>query len=948
MKTFLQDLAGFLWNRYQDKMDKIIVVLPNKRGGLYLKKHLAQEASKTIWAPRILSIEKLISEKSGLRFMDHFSLMLELFQVHRNIKGDQADEFQEFLHWGSTLIKDFNDTDLYLADARQLYTYLDAARAITSWNPDGRPLSEFQKDYLSFFQSLLEYYEQLTAQLESKHSAYPGFAFRKVAENPPAYFNESQGFHYIFAGFNALTPAEEKIIRYLMDEGKAECIWDSDTYYLDDIRQEAGTFLRKYRSEWEQKEFHFEGKGWEGNKKIDIIGVAGYVGQAKACGNILSAMGPEEANDTCVVLADENLLLPVLNSIPAGIGEFNITMGFPLGMSALHSLITDVLKMHENAHRAQEIYERSEPEYYLNDLIKITGHPYIIQWAGKSESNPNLPVSLAVTNQLRKEQRFSVPLSQLKKSFEPHGISAWNKLSQIFEPWYNESSDIMQLLEQLLGALRDYFTGEEQAGLEREFIYQYGLIVQSIRQSLSENAISINITSAGMILRQLTSSASIPFYGEPLIGFQLMGVLETRNLDFKNIIMLSVNDDVIPGGKMQQSYIPQDIRTEFGLPSYKEKEAVYAYHFYRLLQRSENIHLLYNTEADRLSSGDKSRFIAQLLHELPTKNPAAIIKERIISLEPRLNLPPADIIIEKNPAIIQLLKDKAVKGFAPSSINTYLGCSLRFYFQELMGLREENEATESMDAATLGTTIHEALHKIYKDHLQTVFTPDLFSNIKSKALQILRDEFQQNLNGSDIRYGKNLLLFKVAESFLMNFLDYESAQIKENPTQQVFVEYCEHPLEARFPFADGESSTILLKGRADRIDSINGRIRIIDYKTGKVADAELNWQTLEAMIDGEKNDKSMQLLIYAYLYFKKYPEYQGTIESGIVSFRSLSHGLMSLQIAKDKEITPQTMIAFERYLQQLFTDIFDPALPFLQTEDQTKCILCPFRELCYR
>lgn len=948
MRPFLQELAGMIWSRYQDRLNHLCIVLPNKRAGLYLKKFLSEEAGKAIWAPRILSVEKLVSEKTGYRFADHFTLMLELYQVHRDLQKEKASLFQEFLHWGSTLISDFNDTDLYLADARKLYNYLDATRALTTWNPDGRPLTDFQKDYLSFFNSLLHYYEKLNERLSAARAVYPGMAFRAMALEPAQFFKKEDPYHYVFAGFNALTPAEEKIFRFLLDEGKADCIWDCDTYYLDDPRQEAGMFLRKYRDEWGLKEFLINGRNWAGAKNISMTGVAGYTGQAKTCGEILNSLSPQEIKETCVVLADENLLLPVLNSIPAEINEFNITMGFPLKMSPLESLIMDFFKMHANAFRAERLYDRQERSLYLRDVLRLLSHPYIVQWTGSTQNPGQPPVSLAVAAELRKDLQYTVPVKTLREQVEKAGSNAWERLSLIFQPWEQEPDDVLESVGNILSHLMDHFATEEQAALEREFVYQYRLIIQSLRQALGSHGIRIDLDSAATVLQQMTQASSIPFYGEPLSGFQLMGVLETRNLDFRNVILLSVNDDIIPGGKMQQSFIPMDIRLEFGLPSYKEKEAVYAYHFYRLLQWSENVHLIYNTEADPLSSGDKSRFAAQLQHELPMANPSALIKERIISLEPVTNLPSTAIRIEKSEALLSLLNEKAVKGFAPSSINTYLGCSLRFYYQELLGFREEEEATESMDAATLGTTLHDVLYSLYRNYLAKPLTKEIIEEIKSRALPGLREEFEKNLRGSDIRYGKNFLLFKVAESFLMNFLELENSRVADPAEERVQVEYCEESLQAAFPYGDDASTKVLLKGRADRIDRVGGHIRVVDYKTGKVEDKEVNRSSLEDAIRGDRTEKSMQLLIYAYLFSKTHPEYQGTIESGIISFRNLSKGMMSLVINGKKELTAEELNEFEKFLQELFREIFDPTIPFEQTTDIKKCSLCPFTQICYR
>ncbi len=947
MKTFLEELAGHIWLHYAGMTDQLCIVLPNKRAGLYLQQFIAREAGKALWAPRITSIEQLIGEKTGLHFPDHFALMGELYEVHRALRGEQADPFTEFMHWGSTLIRDFNDTDLYLADAKQLFTYLDASRAIATWNPDGRPLSEFQTNYLSFYQSLLDYYEALGERLSQQQRAYPGLAFRKAASDPALYFKQEAPVRYVFAGFNALTPAEEKIIRYLLDEGKAECLWDADEYYLNDVRQEAGLFLRKYRDEWSSGEFLRSGTGWSQPKKINIAGVAGHVAQAKVCGDLLQALDPNEINQTCVVLADESLLLPVLNSIPEFIKTFNITMGFPIRQSPLHTLMIDILSLHENAQRTRALYGDDRLAFTLVQATRILQHPYVISWAGKTKDSAPLMLSLALSQKLRDDLSYYLSPATLEKETLMRSPDGWEKLSLIFGPWNKEGSDVLACVESLLRSLQDHYAHEEGAALEREYLFQYLKLLQGVREILAEHTIPADLATARMVLSETAASSSLPFYGEPLSGLQLMGVLETRNLDFKNIILLSANDETLPGTSSQNSFIPQDIRNDFGLPSYKQKEAVYAYHFYRLMQRSQNISLLYNTQPGHLSSGEKSRFIAQIEHEIPQYNNQVRITDEILSMEPILHQAPLSICIEKTPEIIALIADRGQRGFAPSTLNAYLECPLRFYFQEILRLKEEDEASSSMDAATLGTTLHNTLEKLYQPWLGEVLTAHHYDHMADSALPALKEEFTKNLRGGDARFGKNLLLSRVAETYLQNFLNIEREQTLADQRPRK-VEYVEKHLETQFKFGPAPEQEVKVKGRADRIDSTEGNICIIDYKTGKVDLKELQWRDLNALLSSDKKAKGIQLLMYAWLFHRQHAEHSGPLESGIISFRALKNGVLRLQFGDSVDISTGLLQEFETWLAALFRELFDPAQTITQTTDTTACRYCSFSSLCFR
>ncbi len=950
MKTFLEELAAQILERHQQHLDKLCVVLPNKRAGLYLKKFIAQQAGKTVWAPRVLSIEALVAELSGLEFGNHLTLMTELFRVHQQLKTDKAGDFTEFLSWGSTLIKDFNDTDHYLADARQLFSYLDASRAMTLWNPDGRPLTEFQLDYLDFYQSLFDYYLRFREQLLQKKLAYSGMAFRMVSENPEPIFSNDQRF-YIFAGFNALTSAEESIIRFLMQAGKAEVIWDADAYYSNNTNQEAGIFLRKHQEQWKLKDLNITTNAFaEKSASLEIIGVAGQVGQAKVCGELLSRMSKEEIAESCVVLADESLLIPVLNAIPKGIDTFNITMGFPLELSALHQLIVALFNMQEASQRFRGIRGSSEQMVFYKDLHEIVAHPYIAQWMSGSGQNAATAYGSRLATHFLKQQQFFIPIASLLHEAEQLSAETKVQCNLLFSDWAEQDGGALSALNELLSQLLDFFASKNESRLECEYIYQYKCLVQSAISLLSEYSLNPDLSGFQAILKLFSQSASIPFYGEPLSGFQLMGVLETRNLDFKNIIMLSVNDDILPGGKLQQSYLPNDIRSDFGLPTYKDKEAVYAYHFYRLLQRSTQVRLIYNTEPGPMGGGEKSRFIAQLLHELPPYNPSIKITEHIFSLPPLRNLPDTKIVIQKSAEVLALLEKKASSGFSPSSINAYAACSLKFYFGEVLGIREKESVEESLDAAMLGQAIHEVLHRLYKPWVGKSIVAIELKKRSADVESLCNEVFQEMMHGSDFRFGKNLLLYKVALTYISNFLQAEIKQLEDPENSGNSLQMVQLEEELSVSYAPGEIApcTTVMKGFADRIDRLGDITRIIDYKTGKVEDKELKLSDLTTFFTENHSDKAFQLLFYAYLYFKQHKDFNNEITSAIVSFRLLNRGLLPIVLNEQSALSRKDADSFEEVLKQWLQELFNTSLCFEQTEDRERCKFCDYRELCYR
>jgi ATP-dependent helicase/nuclease subunit B len=949
--TFLKQTAEYLWNRYGEEINKICIVLPNKRAGIYLKKHFADSAARTIWAPQIITIEELISEFSGLHIPDNFTLLFDLYNVHKKIDGDKSQSFEEFMNWGQTMLRDFNDLDSYLADAENLYKYLDATRVMSLWNPDGQTITDFQKRYLHFYNSMLDYYRAFREKLSSKRFAYPGMASREVAENLENLFKDSQARPYIFAGFNALTNAEEKIIRFLEKQKNAEIIWDSDLYYMDNAVQEAGHFLRKYRSEWELKDFRFAESHFKDHpSSIKVIGVPGQTGQVKMCGDILEKLPLEETSQSCVVLADEGMLIPLLNSIPPDSGSFNITMGFPLQMSALNSLINAIFKMHETSARLSAMRSAKGEILYLNDVISVLAHPYIsgltIDMKGNFASGSN-----AVASSLRVQNRVFLTSKILEEEFEKKSIEVWERISFIFLPWKDDANNALGSLALLFDNLRDHLIKSEKNDLDIEFVFQFSCLLQKIKNLLDESGLDKNISLLRMLFDQLVHSSTVPFYGEPLSGFQIMGVLETRTLDFKNLIMLSVNDDIIPAGRSTQSFIPFDIRIDFHLPTYKEKEAVYAYHFYRLLQRSENVWLIYNTEAGNLGGGDRSRFISQLLHELPEYNKNVKIEEQIFTLPPSTDLPSTLIKIEKSPDIIELMRKKAFTGFSPSSLNAYLNCSLKFYFQELIGLKETEEIAETMDAKTLGSAIHKVLQILYTPYLGESLKVNALREMQKLVSKTTTDVFSEIHPGGDFQYGKNLLILRVAQLYLRNFLAHEESVLEELSSQKksLTVKHLEVPMVKKFEAGEIVDCEVKFKGFADRIDLYGDKIRIIDYKTGAVNPKDLALEMWDDLLSGEaKVDKSFQLLMYAYLWKMNHAVQKGAVESGIISFRSITTGFMPVSIAGNQEIDDKVVSDFGRMLQGLVQEMFNPDLPIIQTMEDDNCTFCPYRFICYK
>ncbi len=944
MIPFLKSFAKDLWKHYQPDLSGICVVLPNRRGSLFLKEYLAEEAQKTIFAPEIYSTEDFISKLSGLQIIDNTEMLFELYAVYSETMQGEADSFELFTKWAPSLIADFNEIDRYLVDARQLFINLSSIREIENWSLNSTELSPFQQNYIRFWESLGKYYHSLRSKMEAEGKAWQGLAYRYVAEHTDK-LSENQPWKMIcFAGFNALNAAEEKIINHLIRNGKAKAYWDADNYYLIDSGQEAGKFLRKYKSEFLSDGLPFN---WTENnlltetKNINIIGAARNVTQAKLAGTLLQELQKKNTSlhSTALVLADENLLFPVLNSIPEEIRDINVTMGYPLKSTAMTTLFQAVFRIHINAEKFTR-GRKGEPRFYHQDLSNLLRHPYLRQAFRDSGILEDLNKYILQFNII------FIGFRQIEKfCLEKHPVE-WEKLSPLLLHW-KKVEDGFPALENLIDLLRATFYSTPSVtphvNVETELLFQFSTFLKRIRSLCSAFPFVSELKTFQSIFDQLANSSTIPFYGEPLLGLQIMGMLETRTLDFENIILLSANENVLPSGKIQNSFIPHDLKKLFGLPMYSDKDAVFAYHFYRLIQRAKNIFLLYNTESDKFGDGEKSRYITQLVHELSKQNKAITISESLLELN-YTKEPESEIKIKKEEVVLKRLHELAKKGFSPTLLNTFRKCTLRFYLHYVAEIRETEKVEEEIGADTMGTVIHEVLENLYAPFIGKVIRSE---DIKSMCLALdekLKEVFQNYFPEELLKTGKNLLTYRMSGKFLSKFLASEE-QLLLNTTPLI-LEELEKEMSAVLNTGSGP---VNIKGKADRIDRYGKSIRIIDYKTGKADDTELRFNDWDALLTEPRLDKAFQLLSYAWLYDKQSPEKSQNLQSGVITFRQLSAGFKPVRTpGKIEELNSEVLNRFEETLQLLVSEIFNPNSLFTKTSELKTCDYCPFKTFCNR
>ncbi len=948
-QPFLGQLAEKIRSEYSGLGSRLCVVMPNRRAGLFLKRHLVRESRQPVWAPSVFSIEDFIAEVSGLLIPDQLSQVFALFEVHCRIDPSNAGSFDDFAGWSRGLLRDFEEIDQYLVNPGSLFGFLSEVKAINLWNPDGQALTDFEKQYLNFFNSLSSYYEGFRETLLKSGQAYHGLACRMVAEDPAQYLGHGRWDKILFAGFNAITPAQLSIIRYLIAADRSEIIWDADSYYISNPAQEAGRFLRKYLNDKSLGEPPTLSEYFsQGHKELFLAGVPRNVGQARLAGHFLKKLideeGAEVLSETAIVLADETLLLPLLNAIPAEAGAFNITMGYPLKQSPIYTLFDALLTMHLNATSGKDA---SESWFYYRDVLSLLQQAWMPLLGGNTFTNETISrlktgkgAYISITGFLPASLSGSDPAPEITSLFQ-----------KILKP-----GDLTGLLIRAAGLLKkslsDKADPSQASGIpDLEILYSLVLILNKLHKLVTENGSIQELRTIQGLFREACSAASVPFYGEPLKGVQVMGMLETRTLDFRNIILLSANEDTLPAKKSYNSFIPFDIRQNFGMPTHHDQQAVFAYHFYRLLQRCDKAWLIYNSEADELGGGEKSRFISQIQAEFPAVNPDIRFHDVRTGLPARAGMA-APIRIAKSPEVMAILDKMASSGFAPTSLNTWLSCPLRFYFSFVLRLGEPDEPSETIDHRTLGNVIHKVLQDFYTPFTGSMPHEADYTRMLASAGDAIARTLQQEFEGGDVTTGRNLLIVEVARVWIRRFLQLEADALKQPGAAHNYIRALEHPLKStiRVEIPGEEPREIVLKGFADRIDQVNGRTRIIDYKTGRVDAAELRLKSVAALFEptAKPAEKAFQLMMYLYLASRQ-PDLNipaAELDAGIISFKSLSNEFMPLNLSGTD--LNAAINEFESGIHDILTGIYDTTLPFGQTPIKEHCQLCPYKSICHK
>lgn len=957
MKPFLYQVASLFYEKWGAEVSRLAFVFPNRRTGLFFQKYLSEVADIPLFSPTILTINDLFIQLSGKQSADRISMLFTLYDIYIRQSGS-TETFDEFLYWGEMLLNDFDDIDKYMANARMLFSNVTDLREIendfdflsdeqiaairsfwSSFYPRGDTPN--QQQFLAVWQVLYDLYEEFRATLGAEGKGYEGMIFREVVESMER--GESPDLPYeqiVFVGLNALSVSEERFLAQLQKRKIADFYWDYVSDKVTDPDNKASYFVSRNR-----KSFPSSMKLPPEEKiktEIEVIGIPSGIGQAKHVYTLLSdwckeaEMSSEEALRTAVILPDEHLLIPVLNAIPEQIRRINVTMGYPLAGTPVASLIEYILALQKNVR-----YIDRNPLFYFRDVLPVLNHRYILS------TSPEIISSLV--KEITENNNIYISHTELGKTplleilFTPvTGVEAFS----------DYLIKVLEELNKVMSALSD--EEEEDApqrtnDLEQEFIFHYFTTVNRMKEVMKDARIEMKIDTFFRLLKRVTDTITIPFHGEPLSGLQIMGVLETRALDFDRLIILSMNEGIFPQRKAANSFIPYNLRRGFGLPTYEHQDSVWAYHFYRLIERASHVSLLYDTRSNGLQTGEVSRFVHQLHYhyEVPMRD-KLVVYNVSSSKTPPLAVPKREDIMRR----LDAYRKGGSKAISASAINTYLDCPLKFYFSVVEGIREEEEVSETIESDVFGSILHKVMEELYKPFQGKMVTVDLLKAIRKDtalltgaiarafASEFFKTEVVRSLTG------QNYLIGEMIRKYVEKILERDGKL-----TPFVYIE-SERKINGLISLSD--HSEIRLKGFIDRVDEVRDAIRIIDYKSGS---GTTTFSSIESLFNKEEKDRAkavMQVFMYCWMY-AHFTENKGkTIQPGIYYVRSLFsdpfdpsvyHRIERGKSEKVEDFSGYAQ-AFEEGLRGCLDEIFNPEIPFTQTPTGKACSYCPFKGIC--
>lgn len=865
-----------------------------------------------MFAPQVYSVEAFVEEIAGIGYATHSQQLFHLYEIYQKRNGENAESFSVFCKWATTVLQDFNEIDRHLIVPKKVFTYLADIQEINHWSLRGER-TELIEEYIKFWEGLEDLYHGFVSSLLDAGIGHQGLVYRVATHKLGTYIEKTKTKKHIFVGFNALNAAEKSIIQQILERSHSQIYWDIDSCFINDPIHDAGYFIRDYYKDRANRGLVGSTIGEDHYlhpKEITIIGVPKNVSQAKYVGNLLGELhkgNPGFINHTAVVLGDENLLNPLLHAIPAGIAQVNITMGSPLGNSSLATIFGQLLDLHLNW---------TERGWNYKAVLLLLAHPYVrllLEWKTGG---------MDLGGEIRKRNWQYIT----KEYITGLNTDIQGQLDMLFLDSPPSPIGFIEQCLQISKALKARFS-DGLRPLELEQLYRFHTLFQELKEMVLHYDFIRDLRSVESLYKELLSAEKLDFQGEPLVGLQIMGMLESRNLDFETVIITSVNEGILPSGKSNNSFIPFDVKRTLGLPTYRENDAVYTYHFYRLLQRAKTIYILYNTEPDVLEGREKSRLIHQLLTD---GNLVGSITEIIATPAiPAINS--SLETIPKDEQLMERIKEVARSGFSPSSLSNYIRNPMDFYKRTILKIGDAAIVEETLAYTTFGTIVHDTLETLYLPFVGHFLEPGKLLALKPEIKEVVKSQFNKTFSDLAISRGKNLIAFNVVIRYIENFIDLE---IEEAGKHRIKILGLERKMAITLDLPE-IGFPIVLKGKLDRVDQINGVTRILDYKTGSVTASQVQIVDWNDLVSNYDQSKAFQLLCYSLMYDVSNSE-TGML-AGILSFKNLRSGPFMFGIKEkrgsrmvENTITKEILLSFYNTLKELILELCDPAIAFTE------------------
>jgi CRISPR/Cas system-associated exonuclease Cas4 (RecB family) len=954
MERFLSRCAGYIHEKHGDELKDICLVFPNRRSGVFFKSYLGRQLSHPVIGPKVTTVNELIGSYSDWQQGEKLQLISILYDVFK--KHTQTTEtFDDFYFWGEVLLSDFNDIDRYLANAKDLFTNIADLKEIEAHfdylsDEQKEALARFwgsmavahhkanHEKFLFIWKKLYPVYRDFKVELQKRGIAFGGMIDRWVVENLEKGDFQFPFSKYYIVGLNALNSCEKLFFKYLKQLGKVEFLWDYDRFYLDDPNNEAGWFMRENLKRFPPPaNFLPDANGFEKRKDIRLTAVSSNYGQAQEIPRFMQQIKPEfkhEFDNTAVVLADESLLFPALGAIPEEFGKVNVTMGYPVKNSVVYGFLLLLINLLKN----RKLNGEQKTVVYHRFVTDVLNHQLL--------SNTEPEKTKAFLSKIKEENQIVIPLEIIDFSDLHKLIFTLPEKVEDYSSWF------LEILGRFYGMIKEADPGNQ---LLPELIYSIYLALEKLKTVIlnvqDEQAREISEAVFFRLFHQYLGQVSVSFEGEPLSGMQVMGILETRCLDFENLIILGLNENKWPRKFTAPSFIPFNIRKGFGLPGIDEQDAMYAYYFYRLIQRAKTVSATYSTLKEGIGTGELSRYGYQLRYDSNQK-------PQMVNLDFQFsNDPAAPIVVEGSPEKLSVLleRNSAERPLSPTAINTYLQCSLRFYFRYILQLPEPDEMKDEIDSPVFGNIFHETVENLYKPFVGKVVTKLDLEKIQKDKIRVEneirkaigRNYFKQrDPDAKTVKLeGKTILIYENTKTFVKRLLDIDMQQA---PLELVALE---GNYKTMFNInLKNEITPVSVGGKIDRIDIVNGQVRVIDYKTGNVT--SFSFKALDELFehDLEKPKKEiLQALIYSLVY-KDEKDIEDEIQPAIYSLRKLFGEKFAPEIKyNSKPIVFQELEQeFRDKMHDLVAEIYSSTATYSQTPHEKVCQNCPYNKICQR